>query len=918
METQNKKGITRFIFCYLFLFIFMVSVIYGYFFVTRQSFIWEGDGFSQHYLIFKEYLGIIQDFLHQPSAGMAQWNWNIGLGADVIASYGYYIIGDPFVYLGLLFPVSQIELAFHFLILLRVFAIGASFLLFCWEMKIELPGALMGSVIYTFTYYVILNVTRHPFFLLPMIFFPLMCIGVERILRNKSPVFFIGSIFLGAMSNFYFFYMLTILIFLYGLIRFFTLYGKTSFKRVLSTFWVFAYSYFIGVLLSGVLFIPVVWGFLHSSRESSNKFAQGLIVYPLEYYLALVRNLFIPGSYLWTALGFSSFGILVLVYLIHHKQKDKFILIMLTIFGVMLLLPFFGSIMNGLSGPYNRWTFVLPFFLACGSAHLFNDRFLLKRQDLLVMALALFFFSIVTVLSIWVTGYRLADVLPLLFAWIMWVVLLVFYTKKQRKILKEIDKKLYSLLLTLLIMGNLTYNAMDYYYPWGQNNISSLLDYGTVDDAYVSTLGGAEELIQPSKEQNIHRLGVTSKDREIKNQFILLNKMGLSSYLSITNGEVANFARQLENGQFQLIQPIRNGFDDRSIINHLLSVQSIITEEKNKSYLPYGYEVIAKKEEKDRSFVVAKTSLAYPFAYAEETYLPETFFEKMNPVEKEAYLSYGMVLNEKQVQTRELKPFNGKMEVKELAIDIFSSNENKIVINNKKIIVKDTTGEVRIKIKDKKKMYESAVYAYLEGLNFKPLENKELKRVPINYTAIVKFKSQRKSIYQSDLLRFSSYIPRDKMLFHLGYQSKPTEEDTISLLFDQKGSYELADISVLAMPLNQDYQKRVLQKQKQAMNIKTFTNQKISGTVNQEKKTVLTTTIPYTKGWKATVNDKKVETIRVNEGFVGLPLNSGKSTIILTYQTPFLKIGLFASLLGLFLLTIELIKSHKKSIRLKI
>ncbi|MEG0679524.1 MAG: YfhO family protein, partial [Carnobacterium sp.] len=70
-----------------------------FFYLTRQSFIWEGDGFSQHYLIFKEYLGIIQDFLHQPSAGMAQWNWNIGLGADVIASYGYYIIGDPFVYL---------------------------------------------------------------------------------------------------------------------------------------------------------------------------------------------------------------------------------------------------------------------------------------------------------------------------------------------------------------------------------------------------------------------------------------------------------------------------------------------------------------------------------------------------------------------------------------------------------------------------------------------------------------------------------------------------------------------------------------------------------------------------------------------------------------------------------------------------
>ena len=144
MSVSNKKRAAYPFYWYTFLFALMVLVIYGYFFVAQKSFIWERDGFSQHYLIFKEYLEIVRDFLQQPSLGFKLWDWNIGLGADTIHSYGYYVVGDPFVYLGLLFPASQTELAFHVLILLRLYAIGAVFLIFCRKIGIAMPGALVG------------------------------------------------------------------------------------------------------------------------------------------------------------------------------------------------------------------------------------------------------------------------------------------------------------------------------------------------------------------------------------------------------------------------------------------------------------------------------------------------------------------------------------------------------------------------------------------------------------------------------------------------------------------------------------------------------------------------------------------------------------------------------------------------------
>ena len=86
----------------------------------------------------------------------------------------------------------------------------------------------------------------------------------------------------------------------------------------------------------------------------------------------------------------------------------------------------------------------------------------------------------------------------------------------------------------------------------------------------------------------------------------------------------------------------------------------------------------------------------------------------------------------------------------------------------------------------------------------------------------------------------------------------------------------------------------------------------MSGTIEQEKASVLTTTIPYTSGWQAEVNGKAIETLRVNEGFVGIPLEAGKSKIVLTYQTPLLKAGIAASSLGVLLLAANQIIHRKK------
>lgn len=144
----------------------------------------ESDGFTQHFLLFHEYVNILQGVLR--GEGFSEWDWSIGAGADTITSYGYYVIGDPFVYLGVFFPESLREFSFHLIMFVRMWCVGLSYLIFVRKFKVSHGAALLGALMYTFSFFVIYNADRHPFFILPLIWYPLLCLGVEKILKKSQ------------------------------------------------------------------------------------------------------------------------------------------------------------------------------------------------------------------------------------------------------------------------------------------------------------------------------------------------------------------------------------------------------------------------------------------------------------------------------------------------------------------------------------------------------------------------------------------------------------------------------------------------------------------------------------------------------------------------------------------------------------
>lgn len=63
----------------------------------------------------------------------------------------------------------------------------------------------------------------------------------------------------------------------------------------------------------------------------------------------------------------------------------------------------------------------------------------------------------------------------------------------------------------------------------------------------------------------------------------------------------------------------------------------------------------------------------------------------------------------------------------------------------------------------------------------------------------------------------------------------------------------------------------------------------------------LTAGIPFERGWSATVNGKKVDVLKANYAFAGVPVEEGENRIIFTYRPPFFKPALILTVISLII-----------------
>mgnify|MGYP002226681719 CR=1 FL=1 len=122
------------------------------------------------------------------------YDFSIGYGADVLNTLHYYVIGDPLNLLAVFVPKEHTEILFHVLVILRIYLAGITFSVFARSLETDhLRFWLECRFIFFRNTCCIFSANIH-FFLNPLIYFPLILLGVDRIYRKKGPGIYIVAL----------------------------------------------------------------------------------------------------------------------------------------------------------------------------------------------------------------------------------------------------------------------------------------------------------------------------------------------------------------------------------------------------------------------------------------------------------------------------------------------------------------------------------------------------------------------------------------------------------------------------------------------------------------------------------------------------------------------------------------------------
>ena len=212
----NGKGEKWYLLAYTMCFAVMAGAIFSVFLLYNKSFVWVPDGLQQHFnalLYYRSWLlQIIHTLWEEHRISIPLWDMSIGMGSDILTTLHYYVIGDPLNLLSVFVPdESGMEGFYSALVIVRLYLAGLAFSVFCKYHGQKPYAMLLGAMVYDFCFWAIVAV-RHPYFLNPMIYLPLILLGVDKIYRKEKPWLYIGMLALATISSFYFAYMICIFV----------------------------------------------------------------------------------------------------------------------------------------------------------------------------------------------------------------------------------------------------------------------------------------------------------------------------------------------------------------------------------------------------------------------------------------------------------------------------------------------------------------------------------------------------------------------------------------------------------------------------------------------------------------------------------------------------------------------------------
>lgn len=890
---KNEHPFMIYVICFTLVFMFSVTLFYMSFILTKKSFIWQGetkDGLVQHYnalMYFGNYLrSLFHEIFVNHHFSIPMWDFSMGYGADILATMHYYVIGDPLNLLSIFVMPKYTEYLYIFLVVLRLYLAGLSFSYFCFNMNKDKKSIMIGALSYIFCGYIIFAGVRHPYFINPMIYLPLLLLGTEKILKYQSSKLFICMIALSAISNFYFFYMLCLLVFIYAIIRYFSLYQDNHLRHIFYFLGKFIFNVIIGIAISAIILLPVISFFLSTSRSEYKIAFDGL--YSISYYLSsfLNFNSYNFGGY-WTICAYTSLS-LISIFVLFIKRKNIALKVGFIILTIVICLPIGGYIFNGFSYVSNRWQFGYSFIIALITCWMFNDLKKLNKKELIVLAgLCIIYF---------ILAYRFKETRTYNFylsSFIMFFIYIVmfFYNTKFLK-----KNSFFVISMVILLVMNTSLNAFFKYFPQQLNYVKEFVEF---KDGYSQIYHTRAEQLKAINDQTFYRYDETNTGKTyLVNSALQQNEHSISFFYSLGSGYITDYFGEMNN--LNALSSIYTGLNYRAYLDALASVKYFIAEKKQNAYRPYGYN--QKVFESDK-YDIFKTELSLPLGYTYDKQVSEDDYKNATALQRQQLLLDAVHVEEKlslENLTPTLMDQNTPYTIVSQSGIRWNENGFDVLDKNAKMIIQFEGVE------------NSELYLSYKNLAYKASKNKKGE-----YITEAKIKLKSDQVRNTILLKneYNTYYNgTDDFLVNLGYSENKRKQ--IEIEFTQKGSYTCKEMSVSHLVMNRFNEQIKNRTENVLENVQMDTN-KVSGKISLDKDKFLCLSIPYSEGWQLYVDGQKEKLYRANTMYMGTPLTKGNHDIQLIYTTPFIKIGAMISCSGVILF-ISVCYYEKKKTKQKI
>ena len=903
---------------YTFAFGLMALFCFSWYIKADRSLIWNADGWQQHFkavVYYAKYLrGIVRHLIYDHKLIIPEWDFYIGEGSDIVNTLSYYVMGDPLMLLSVFVPTRYMQYFFSFCNILRMYLAGIAFSALCLGTGLKNRyGILAGTLGYSFCGWALLNAVRHVFFINPLIYFPLMILGIENIIRKRSPYLFIIIAAISAASNFYFFYMIALLAVLYTIIRLGFLY-KGQVKEGVTILLKMGGMAVLGVCIAAVSVLPAIMCYLGDSRMSSGQSFYWL--YSMAYY-SKMPSVFVKGMTTdahWLVLGFTAVSILTAFLLFIRKGGSPFLRTLFVIGIVLMLFPIAGRILNGMSYAANRWSWafaVLCMYILAGEWESLIS--LTRKEWLWLLVCTVLYYGI---LNAFEYSRDEAAVSSVVFPLAALIILRVTGGNNKRRVLQQV------LLLMLTAAGSF-HVAYWGYAPGKGNYVDGCRENKKVWDEWKSNEANAvRKLADP---------GFTRMSgRNLTFNANIFNDISSTQYFwTLSNPYFNNFRTDLEMREYSFYK--YNGYDERAALQALSAVQYYSVREKSDAEIPYGFSFVESVsmglDESSDYCHIYKNEYPLPIAYCYDAYIDKDYWESCNPVQKQEIQLDAAYTDEEpegiKKVTPEMSDYLIPYELECKGDEIVQTEDGFAATGNNTAVVLTLSNAAS----------HAELYVELEGLHFKPTAEydlyfgdksvdpndlynkadwdllddgtrKDIKHEKFYWDPV---KNVRVSAYTpSSLKKGIDYRPpeaafasgRHDYIVNTGFSEEPAT--TVTIKFPLRGVYKIDNIRVYSIPLD-TFPEKVEKLGRNALENIEIGNDTVSGNIRLDDTKLLCLAEPFSKGWSAYIDGSRTKVYCVNERYLGIVIPGGDHQIRFVYNAPYKKAGFVLTVIGLLL-----------------